>query len=44
MGGMTQPSSSQPSRIVIIGGSLAGGSAAITLRDHGYQGRAHADW
>lgn len=35
---MTQPSSSQPSRIVIIGGSLAGGSAAITLRDHGYQG------
>jgi 3-phenylpropionate/trans-cinnamate dioxygenase ferredoxin reductase subunit len=38
MGGMTQPSSSQPSRIVIIGGSLAGGSAAITLRDHGYEG------
>ena len=38
MGGMTHPSSSQPSRIVIIGGSLAGGSAAITLRDHGYQG------
>jgi NADPH-dependent 2,4-dienoyl-CoA reductase/sulfur reductase-like enzyme len=35
---MTQPSSSQPSRIVIIGGSLAGGSAAITLRDHGYEG------
>jgi 3-phenylpropionate/trans-cinnamate dioxygenase ferredoxin reductase subunit len=35
---MTQPSSSQPSRIVIIGGSLAGASAAITLRDHGYQG------
>jgi NADPH-dependent 2,4-dienoyl-CoA reductase/sulfur reductase-like enzyme len=34
---MTQPSSSQPSRIVIIGGSLAGGSAAITLRDHGYE-------
>jgi NADPH-dependent 2,4-dienoyl-CoA reductase/sulfur reductase-like enzyme len=35
---MTHPSSSQPSRIVIIGGSLAGASAAITLRDHGYQG------
>ena len=38
MRSMTQPSSSQPSRIVIIGGSLAGGSAAITLRDHGYEG------
>ena len=35
---MTQPTSSQPSRIVIIGASLAGGSAAIALRDHGYQG------
>jgi len=35
---MTQPSSSQPSRIVIIGASLAGASAAIALRDQGYQG------
>jgi 3-phenylpropionate/trans-cinnamate dioxygenase ferredoxin reductase subunit len=35
---MTQPASSQPSRIVIIGASLAGASAAIALRDQGYQG------
>ena len=35
---MTQPASSQPSRIVIVGASLAGASAAITLREHGYQG------
>jgi len=35
---MTQPTSSQPSRIVIVGASLAGASAAITLREHGYQG------
>jgi NADPH-dependent 2,4-dienoyl-CoA reductase/sulfur reductase-like enzyme len=35
---MTQPTSSQPSRIVIIGASLAGGSAAIALRDQGYEG------
>jgi 3-phenylpropionate/trans-cinnamate dioxygenase ferredoxin reductase subunit len=38
MGGMTQPTSSQPSRIVVIGAALAGGSAAIALRDQGYQG------
>ena len=35
---MTQPVTSQPSRIVIIGASLAGGTAAITLRDQGYEG------
>jgi 3-phenylpropionate/trans-cinnamate dioxygenase ferredoxin reductase subunit len=35
---MTQSPTSQPSRIVIIGASLAGGSAAIALRDQGYQG------
>jgi 3-phenylpropionate/trans-cinnamate dioxygenase ferredoxin reductase subunit len=35
---MTQSPTSQPSRIVIIGASLAGGSAAIALRDLGYQG------
>jgi NADPH-dependent 2,4-dienoyl-CoA reductase/sulfur reductase-like enzyme len=35
---MTQPTSSQPSRIVVIGAALAGGSAAIALRDQGYQG------
>ena len=35
---MTQTTSSQPSRIVIVGASLAGASAAITLRDQGYQG------
>ena len=35
---MTQSASSQPSRIVIIGASLAGASAAIALRDQGYQG------
>ena len=35
---MTQPASSQPSRIVIIGASLAGASAAISLRDQGYEG------
>jgi NADPH-dependent 2,4-dienoyl-CoA reductase/sulfur reductase-like enzyme len=38
MGDMTQSPTSQPSRIVIIGASLAGGSAAIALRDQGYQG------
>ncbi len=38
MGGMTQPTRSQPSRIVVIGAALAGGSAAIALRDQGYQG------
>jgi 3-phenylpropionate/trans-cinnamate dioxygenase ferredoxin reductase subunit len=38
MGGMTQPTNSQPSRIVVIGAALAGGSAAIALRDQGYQG------
>jgi 3-phenylpropionate/trans-cinnamate dioxygenase ferredoxin reductase subunit len=38
MGSMTQPSSSQPSRIVIIGAALAGASAAMTLRELGYQG------
>ena len=35
---MTQPASSQPSRIVIIGASLAGASAAISLRDQEYEG------
>lgn len=35
---MTQSASSQPSRIVIIGASLAGATAAIALRDQGYQG------
>src|SRR5215207_863173 len=35
---MTQSPTSQPSRIVIIGASLAGGGAAIALRDQGYQG------
>jgi 3-phenylpropionate/trans-cinnamate dioxygenase ferredoxin reductase subunit len=35
---MTQSPTSQPSRIVIIGAALAGGSAAIALRDQGYQG------
>jgi 3-phenylpropionate/trans-cinnamate dioxygenase ferredoxin reductase component len=35
---MTQPASSQPSRIVVIGASLAGASAAIALRDQGYEG------
>src|SRR6188472_1508075 len=35
---MTQSATSQPSRIVIIGASLAGASAAIALRDQGYQG------
>jgi 3-phenylpropionate/trans-cinnamate dioxygenase ferredoxin reductase component len=35
---MTQSPTSQPSRIVIIGASLAGASAAIALRDQGYQG------
>ena len=35
---MTQSPSSQPSRIVVIGASLAGGTAAIALRDQGYQG------
>ena len=35
---MTQSASSQPSRIVIIGASLAGASAGIALRDQGYQG------
>jgi 3-phenylpropionate/trans-cinnamate dioxygenase ferredoxin reductase component len=35
---MTQSPTSQPSRIVIIGASLAGASAAIMLRDQGYLG------
>ena len=35
---MTHPTSSPPSRIVIIGASLAGASAAIALRDQGYDG------
>ena len=35
---MTQTASSQPSRIVIVGASLAGASAAIALREQGYQG------
>jgi 3-phenylpropionate/trans-cinnamate dioxygenase ferredoxin reductase component len=35
---MTHPASASPSRIVIIGASLAGASAAIALRDQGYDG------
>ena len=35
---MTQPTGSEPSRIVIIGASLAGASAAIALRDQAYEG------
>jgi 3-phenylpropionate/trans-cinnamate dioxygenase ferredoxin reductase subunit len=35
---MTQSPTLQPSRIVIIGAALAGASAAIALRDQGYQG------
>jgi 3-phenylpropionate/trans-cinnamate dioxygenase ferredoxin reductase subunit len=35
---MTQSPKAQPSRIVIIGAALAGGSAAIKLRDQGYEG------
>ena len=35
---MTQSQRSQLSRIVIIGASLAGGGAAVSLRDQGYQG------
>jgi 3-phenylpropionate/trans-cinnamate dioxygenase ferredoxin reductase component len=35
---MTHPTSSSPSRIVIIGASLAGASAAIALRDQAYDG------
>lgn len=35
---MTHPTSSPLSRIVIIGASLAGASAAIGLRDQGYDG------
>jgi 3-phenylpropionate/trans-cinnamate dioxygenase ferredoxin reductase subunit len=35
---MTHPTSASPSRIVIIGASLAGASAAIALRDQGYDG------
>jgi 3-phenylpropionate/trans-cinnamate dioxygenase ferredoxin reductase component len=35
---MTQSPNAQPSRIVIIGASLAGGTAAIALRDQGYEG------
>jgi 3-phenylpropionate/trans-cinnamate dioxygenase ferredoxin reductase component len=35
---MSQPTNSRPSRIVIIGASLAGASAAISLRDQGYEG------
>src|SRR5512132_4532114 len=38
MGDMTQSPNSQPSRIVIIGASLAGASATIALRDQGYEG------
>ena len=38
MGDMTQSATTQPSRIVIIGAALAGASAAIALRDQGYQG------
>ena len=30
--------SAQPSRIVIVGASLAGGSAAVALREQGYTG------
>src|SRR5215211_5774874 len=35
---MTHPTSSPPSRIVIIGASLAGAAAAIGLRAQGYDG------
>ncbi|HJV13498.1 MAG TPA: FAD/NAD(P)-binding oxidoreductase [Propionibacteriaceae bacterium] len=35
---MTQSATTQPSRIVIIGAALAGASAALALRDQGYQG------
>jgi 3-phenylpropionate/trans-cinnamate dioxygenase ferredoxin reductase component len=35
---MTQSPNVQPSRIVIIGASLAGGTAGIALRDQGYEG------
>ena len=35
---MTQSTTSQPSRIVVIGAALAGASAAIALRDQGYSG------
>src|SRR4029450_7328033 len=35
---MTQSAASQPSRIVIIGASLAGATAALALRDQGYEG------
>jgi 3-phenylpropionate/trans-cinnamate dioxygenase ferredoxin reductase component len=35
---MTQSANSQPFRIVIIGASLGGASAALALRDQGYQG------
>jgi 3-phenylpropionate/trans-cinnamate dioxygenase ferredoxin reductase component len=38
MGDMTQSATAQPSRIVIIGAALTGASAAIALRDQGYQG------
>ena len=37
-GGMTSTSAAQPSRIVIIGASLAGASAAVALREQGYDG------
>ena len=35
---MTSTSAAQPSRIVIVGASLAGASAAVALREQGYQG------
>jgi 3-phenylpropionate/trans-cinnamate dioxygenase ferredoxin reductase component len=35
---MTQSATTQPSRIVIIGAALTGASAAIALREQGYQG------
>ena len=35
---MTSTSAAQPSRIVIVGASLAGGSAAVALREQGYAG------
>ena len=35
---MTSTSAAQPSRIVIIGASLAGASAAVALREQGYDG------
>jgi 3-phenylpropionate/trans-cinnamate dioxygenase ferredoxin reductase subunit len=35
---MTQSPTSQPSRIVVIGAALTGASAAVALRDQGYQG------